>query len=133
MGMGRQDPADNRGIGELIRDISGITFNESGTPDKQAAVVAKPRDGKGFVGRSASTTGKPGSRASKATSNDNTGISKRTFSQINRPLKSVNEIFNAQANKAKFCMPLGMNSARDLEVVLQKDHEQQQEKKKKKR
>ena len=64
---GGQGMHDNRNISELIRDISGITFNDNGTPDKQAAVQAKAIKGNGFNARSASTTGKgkPGSRASK--------------------------------------------------------------------
>ena len=31
---GGQGMNDNRNISELIRDISGITFNDNGTPDK---------------------------------------------------------------------------------------------------
>ena len=45
----------------------------------------------------------------------------------------MNEIFTAKENKAKFCMPLGMNSARDLEVILKKDHDQKMEQKRKKK
>ena len=37
---------------------------------------------------------------------------------ISSAVKSVNEVFNSQTNKAKFCMPLGLNSAREIEVGI---------------
>ena len=45
------------------------------------------------------------------------------------PIKSVNEVFTSNHNKAKFCMPLGMASARKLEDQVQKEREQQQQQK----
>lgn len=52
---------------------------------------------------------------------------------ISSAVKSVNEVFNSQTNKAKFCMPLGLNSAREIEVGIQKDQAQKSELNKKKK
>ena len=37
--------------------------------------------------------------------------------------KPVNEVYGAKSNSNKFCMPLGLNSARELEDTLQKGKE----------
>ena len=47
---------------------------------------------------------------------------KRTGTSMGRGApKSANEVFSNEENRDKFCMPLGLNSARDLEVCLQKE------------
>ena len=40
-----------------------------------------------------------------------------------QPAKPVNEVYESKSNSNKFCMPLGLNSARELEDTLQKEKE----------
>ena len=35
----------------------------------------------------------------------------------------MNEVYESKSNSNKFCMPLGLNSARELEDTLQKEKE----------
>ena len=39
------------------------------------------------------------------------------------PPKPVNEVYESKSNSNKFCMPMGLNSARELEDTLQKEKE----------
>jgi hypothetical protein len=84
-------------VKDLIRDISGATFNDISTPQTEVKNT-----------RANSTVG-------NHTKNRETQVSLGTVGSVStakrgaslRPsIKSVNEVFNSKQNKAKFCMPL---------------------------
>lgn len=77
-----------------------------------------------------------------AKSQGNTASAEATLNTVNRrrgvsanhlALKSVNEVFSATENKAKFCMPLGLNSAREIEKCIKKDRDEKNEQKNKRK
>ena len=69
---------DQRTVTELVRDISGITFNNEPTsPDKVTAAARNKNSVKSAVAKSQTTT-KKNSKAS--TANDASMVSRRTFS-----------------------------------------------------
>lgn len=43
------------------------------------------------------------------------------------PIKAVKEVFGSSKNKSRFCMPLGVESARSLELNLEKEKAHKQE------
>lgn len=117
-------------VQDLIRDISGATFNDPGTIDNSDGV--RGRNGRASsAAKSYATTTKTGERGKSPTMSNGTG--KRNASMPRGPLKTVGEIYGASKNAAKFCLPLGFTSARELEVVVQKEKEHKEEQKKKKK
>ena len=96
-------------VNDLIRDISGATFNEATSP-----VPDQGGKKNSFGNRSSSV----------AKSQGNSGSADATINTANRrrantiALRSVNEVFSATENRAKFCLPLGLNSAREIEKCL---------------
>ena len=102
-------------VTDLIRDISGATFNEvvSPVPDtsKKNSLAARSnsmvKSSTGNVQNSADAT------LNTAPVNRRRGVSANPLA-----LRSVNEVFSSSQNKAKFCMPLGLNSAREIEVCI---------------
>lgn len=117
-------------VQDLIRDISGATFNDPATIDNSDK---HNRNGRASsAAKSYATTMKTGERGKSPTLSHSTG--KRTAASMPRgPLKSVGEIYGASKNAAKFCLPLGFTSARELEVVVQKEKEHKEEQKKKRK
>ena len=82
-------------VHDLIRDISGASFNDAGTPSPEVNLKLAKR---------ASSVVKSGAGTPSLT---NTTGRRRAASSMRMALKSVNEVFGSNQNKAKFCMPLG--------------------------
>jgi len=117
-------------VQDLIRDISGATFNDPATIDNSDKM--HNRNGRASSAAKSHATTKTGERGKSPTMSHSTG--KRTAASMPRgPLKTVGEIYGASKNAAKFCLPLGFTSARELEVVVQKEKEHKEEQKKKKK
>ena len=114
----------------MLRDISGASFGESAAtphppelPPKRAASVAKS---------AASGKNRDASAASQAGTGDNQ-MQKRARSVNRTNMRSVNDVFSDKQNRAKFCMPLTLPSAREIEVLLNKQKELKEEMRKKKK
>ena len=104
---------------DLIRDISGATFNEvtSPIPDQSGKKNS-------FARRSSSMAkSQVNSNSAEVATTLNTVNRRRGVSANQLALRSVNEVFSATENKAKFCMPLGLISAREIETCLKKERE----------
>lgn len=112
----------------MLRDISGASFGDAaGTPQptdiqvKRAASVAK-----------SATTGKNRDTSALCEQLDQS-TSKRNRSVNRAHMRPVNDIFSDTKNRAKFCMPLTLPSAREIEVILNKQKTLKEEQKKKRK
>ena len=124
---------DNRTVSQLIRDISGINFSEETTPkDRTCAAASSSKNKNLLFSRSKSATQKASQGSSKPNSNTMT-MHSRGFSQMSRPIKTVDQIFTKRENRNKFCMPLGRSSALNLELALQKERERNIERRNKRK
>ena len=108
-------------VTDLIRDISGATFNEVNSPLPVDAAQSKKNS---LAPRSnsmvkSSTTGGNAHSSADATLNTVGVVNRRRGASANPlALRSVNEVFSSSQNRAKFCMPLGLNSAREIETCI---------------
>jgi len=106
-------------VKDLLRDISGATFNDTTIPQPEV----KPTRANSSVAKSSTNTGmnKDPKAISQAGTSGITG--KRQGSVRPSAVKPVNDVFTCKQNAAKFCMPLTLQSAREIEVVIQKEKE----------
>ena len=82
-------------VTDLLRDISGATFNENeGTPDIRTLATRQPRANSSMA--KDGSPSKKGQNNSLLTTHSQMGSVKRAASAMRGPLKSVNEVFSGK-------------------------------------